>query len=84
MKACSTGSQRERLYFVPLKGSFIIRCTAEEKISACLHTRYYLLLPLLLFLLRNDAEKENYVTSVIPIICICKRPQIRLAETGCL
>lgn len=36
---------------------------------------------LLLALLRNNKEKENHVTSIIPVICVCNWLQIRLTET---
>ena len=42
MKVPFTGSQRKCLYFVPLKESFIIWCTAEDKISAYFPAHYYL------------------------------------------
>ena len=79
MEVGFTGSQRKCLYFVSLQGSFMIWCTAEDKIPVYFHAVSQR--TLLLLLLRNNGEKENYVTSVIPGIYICNWPQIHLTET---
>lgn len=80
MKVGFTRSQRKCLHFVPLKGSFIIWCTAEDKISAYLHTHYQRT-SLLIFHLRNNAEKENYMTSIFPVTSVCSWSQIHLTAT---